>query len=85
MTHLLGFGDESLSVPSIIPQALEDYTDVVADGELIVELTAGACRLHHCNARQVLTCVTVPSLTMHVANFKVIHVTEERLPPPHHI
>lgn len=45
--HLLGFLDECLPVPPVVPEALEDDADVIADGELIVELAARARRLHH--------------------------------------
>ena len=47
--HVLCFLDDLSLVCGYLPQGAEDDTDVVADRELVVELTAGAGRLNVCN------------------------------------
>lgn len=37
---------EGAVVADVLPEALEDGTDVVADGEFVIELTGGTGMLH---------------------------------------
>ena len=48
LAHLLELLQECAVVAHVLPEALEDGADVVADGELIVELAGGTGVLHIC-------------------------------------
>lgn len=45
--YSLGFCDESLSMPPVLPEAFENDADVVSYRELVVELTTCSCWLNH--------------------------------------
>lgn len=55
LAHLLELLQECAVVAHVLPEALEDGADVVADRELIVELAGGTGVLHVCGREESLS------------------------------
>lgn len=49
--NLLELLKEGAMMTNVLPKTLKNGTDMVADGELVIELTSGSCMFHICRER----------------------------------